>query len=176
VFGPSLLSGGFTKLFEQHAGNILNLWAPYGETDEVKSLQEEYNQVLRQAQVFDQLHRPIFAMGSDKEKEERKYIRLRISMKRCIDQFRYHAADISAKIEKGELKLVKAEPGKKPGKKKPGRHKVEEAEAVKRRKYNTDWKRASEAKVSKDDFCGDEGIEVEYLNNSVLRWCRDHPQ
>lgn len=59
---------------------------------------------------------------------------------------------------------------------KVGRPKVKEAEAQRRRDLKAKWERARDAKVSKVDFCQDEDIEVEYLNNCVLRWCRDHPK
>ena len=59
-------------------------------------------------------------------------------------------------------------------KKKVGRPKVTIEEAQKRRKLKTDWERAAEVRISKSEFCEDNDIDVEYLNNSVLRWCRDH--
>jgi len=57
-----------------------------------------------------------------------------------------------------------------------GRPKVleDEEEVQRRRDLKDAWEQAHEAKISKTDFCRDEGIEPEYLNNSVLRYCRDH--
>lgn len=66
------------------------------------------------------------------------------------------------------------EPAKR--KRKAGRPKVEEDEARRRRDLKAEWEQARDVKVSKTKFCLDKGIEVEYLNNSVLRYCRDHPQ
>ena len=95
-----------------------------------------------------------------------------------IRRFRQSVSDLMIElqnvIEKTAETKRKTIPGKNTGKKKPGRPKVNEAEVVIRRKYNADWKRAKEAKVSKDDFSNDNRIKVEYLNNCVLRWCLDH--
>ena len=105
---------------------------------------------------------------------------------RLIEQDIYEASIIALKFlkTKVEARIQKLaatkQKGKTGGKKKTngerGRPKVTEEEAQKRRKLKADWVRAHKAKVSKVDFCEDKGIEVEYLNNSVLRWCCDHPE
>ena len=64
-------------------------------------------------------------------------------------------------------------------KKKPGRHKVKEEEARKRKELKADWERYRDTikgPNKKKSFCEEKDIKVEYLNNSVLRWCRDHPK
>lgn len=51
-------------------------------------------------------------------------------------------------------------------------------EVARRRRLKADWERYKEtvSYATKELFCKDEGIEVSYLNNSVLRWCRDNPK
>ncbi len=64
-------------------------------------------------------------------------------------------------------------------KKRLGRPKVSKDEAVKRRKLKFDWERYRDTIKGADkkpSFCVDKKITVEYLNNLVLRWCRDHPK
>lgn len=61
----------------------------------------------------------------------------------------------------------------------PGRPKVREEEAENRREIKANWeeyRNAIKGSGKKESFCEDNGITVEYLNNSVLRWCRDHPK
>ncbi len=72
--------------------------------------------------------------------------------------------------------------GKIKTKDKPGRPKVSKEKAQERRKIKSDWERlrdtikgANKKKKFCDDY-EDADITVEYLNNSVLRWCRDHPK
>jgi hypothetical protein len=99
---------GYAELFQRHVGNLLSLLQPYSEANEVKSLREEYNRVMRQVQVFDQLPKPLFTFASDKnEGEKKKYIDLEILVKQIIDKFRYHSTDVISKVEKGELKPKK---------------------------------------------------------------------
>jgi len=104
----NFLDDGYAQLFQQHAGNILSLLQPYGEANEVKSLREEYNRVLRKAQVFDQLPKPLSTSTSDKNEDENKeYFNVQFLVMQSIDEFRYHSADLVSTIEKGELKAKK---------------------------------------------------------------------
>lgn len=74
------------------------------------------------------------------------------------------------------LKAKQKVPPKGNGKRKNvGRPKVDLEEAQKRRDLKASWEQSRVAKISKATFCEDKKIKVEYLNNSVLRWCRDHP-
>ena len=64
-------------------------------------------------------------------------------------------------------------------KNKPGRPKVLAEEAKKRRDLKTSWEQYRDTikgSGKKMSFCADNEISVEYLNNKVLRWCRDHPR
>ena len=74
------------------------------------------------------------------------------------------------------------EPDRAIAKKHPGRPKVTQEEANERRKIKADWERYRDTikgANKKENFCKDydkKDMTVEYLNNSVLRWCRDHPE
>ena len=93
---------------------------------------------------------------------------------------------IKTEVDKGNISGTK-EQQKKTGKKiktkgKVGRPKVSIKEAQKRCKIKSDWEQYRDTirgANKKKNFCydyEDEDITVEYLNNSVLRWCRDHPK
>ena len=65
------------------------------------------------------------------------------------------------------------------GRKKVGRPKVKDKEAIKRREIKANWERYRDTikgANKKKSFCDENGIKVEYLEDSVLRWCRYHPQ
>jgi hypothetical protein len=96
---------GYAEPFQQYAGNILSLLQPYDKAKKVKSLRREYSQVIRQAQVFDQLPKPLSGIASGKNGGEREEsFELESGVRQSIDRFRYHCTDIVTKIEKGELK------------------------------------------------------------------------
>ncbi len=65
---------------------------------------------------------------------------------------------------------------------KVGHPKIKPKEAQRRRKIKNDWEQYRDTikgANKKKCFCvdyEDTDITVEYLNNSVLRWCRDHPK
>lgn len=64
-------------------------------------------------------------------------------------------------------------------KKKVGRPKVSEEKAKKRRGIKADWERYRDtvkAANKKKSFCDENGITVEYLEDTVLRWCRYHSE
>ena len=67
--------------------------------------------------------------------------------------------------------------GKAKGGKRCGRPKVTSDEIERRRELKSEWERYrdSDPEARKKRFCEDEEITVKYLNNSVLRWCRDNP-
>ncbi len=61
----------------------------------------------------------------------------------------------------------------------PGRPRVSKEEAEHRREIKARWEQYCDTikgANKKESFCDDKGITVEYLNNLVLRWCRDHPK
>ncbi|MBN2271987.1 MAG: hypothetical protein JXN61_15335 [Sedimentisphaerales bacterium] len=70
------------------------------------------------------------------------------------------------------------DPAVRRGGKRRGRPRVADEEAKRRRTFKAEWERYKETgpDATKKRFCEDEEINVEYLNNSVLRWCRDHPE
>ena len=104
LFGRGLNSG-YAELFEKHAGAVIALLRPYGHSEEVKCLMTEYDKVLRQAQVFDQLPKHLFTSTSDKGKNDpEEHIKAETSLRRIINEFRYHSKNIVSKIENGELR------------------------------------------------------------------------
>ena len=99
---------GYAELFEKHAGAVIALLQAYGSSEEVKCLMTEYDKVLRQAKVFDQLPKHLLTFTSDKVKNDREeHVKVEISLRRIINEFRYHIKDIVSKIENGKLKPEK---------------------------------------------------------------------
>lgn len=64
-----------------------------------------------------------------------------------------------------------------PPKHKRGRPKLCSEDVQRRRDIKKRWQAYKTLQgSSKPEFCDDEGIDVNYLDYSVLRWCRDHPE